>query len=196
MTQPFTDEDKKTRDRMLSAFPQAVKLGYGPDKLAALVGTTEDECARFGEDPEFQIKLAAEITKAETDGRLLKPMATMLLQKVLERINGQIGEMNAFEAAEVAKPLQRILDAADKRDSLAAKDRYDGLPMLNITIGSNMSMQVVTVEELGTVEADATDVVAKIKPAAAPDVEDFGPPVDAFALLSSAKPMPEHEGDD
>lgn len=190
--------DHKISDQIREHFPLANLLNADEAALAVIAGVPQGDVERLGNDPEFLQTLSAEVRKAELDGRLLKPLANIIMTKGLNRIRELIDSVDPVEAAEFMKPAQRVLDAADKRDALS-KDKYDGLKMINIIIGSNMSMAVTPVSvDAPPAKSMPTHVIQDIdtKPQAAVPCSDGDAEsvIDPLTLLWSAKPLDEAQG--
>lgn len=192
--------DQKLTDQIRQQFPLANLLNADEALLAAIAGVTQTDVERLGNDPAFLKSLSAEIPKAELDGRLLKPLANIIMTKALNRIREHIESVDPVEAAELMKAVQRVLDAADKRDALV-KDKYADLKMVNIIIGSNMSMAVTQVGSDAPLVASGTtydiqDVETKPAVAAQPRDKDSDSVLDPVTLLWSAKPLDKTQGDE
>lgn len=184
--------DDKTADKIRELFPIVNARGGTEAELAYLARVSRADVETLSDDPEFVASLAAEVFAAEHDGRLLKPLATVALTKGLNVILSHIDAVDPMEAADLMKAAQRVLDAADRRDALA-KDKWDGLKMINVIIGSNMS---VSAEVLPTPAPKPLQVES-----AATDVQDVAPrptetPTDAIAMLSVATPLRDLPGDE
>jgi hypothetical protein len=190
--------DKEKRDRIKAAFPLVNRLDGDESMLAAYSGVTIEDVERIGKDADFVAELETEISNAETAGRLAAPIAHLLLLKGLDRIRKQIDTLDAFEAAEVMKPLQRIVDAADRRQALS-KNKYADLPMVNIVIGSNMSVTATPVvsDFPGAATATAAQDV-EIKPSACvtpvPQIQTLT--FEAFDMLATARNITNGQGGD
>ena len=202
LAQPFPLLE--VRRKVLEVYPLAAKRDYDDATLARLAGVSTADLERLGEDPECVQALADELRAAENDGRLLKSTAMLLMGKALDRIGEQIDTMDAFEVPEVMRPIQKYLDAADRREALL-KDKYADLPMVTIIIGSNMTVTTTTqaadvdsVSATESVDAGVIDVEAKRLDVAKPSPSDLktAAGLDAFALLSSATPLADETGDE
>lgn len=155
------------REKLTRAYPVANALGLESEQWAAHAGVELAALETLTNDPAFMGGLDTENLRAEIDGRLLTPKARRIALKSLNLIESQLGAMDAFEAAEMLKHMQRLLDAEDRREA-AKQNKGENLPVINWVItGGNVTFDVthatpapIEVETLQVVQ----DVTAKLGP--------------------------------
>jgi hypothetical protein len=131
------------REKLKAAFPVADAMGLEPKQWAAHSGVDVSVLTELANDDSFLAEIETEKKRAEIDGSLLTPKARSIALKALNVIASQLDDMDAFEAAEILKPMQRLLDAEDRRQA-AMLDKADSLPIVHWVInGGNVTIDVI-----------------------------------------------------
>jgi hypothetical protein len=103
--------------------PKVLKEAYAhhseyvdtPDQLAAIAGIDVETVQRFLADPSSAAELVAYKTQLEAKGELRATRNARVLDKAVARIAAQIDSgVDGFEAADLAKPLIRILENSER----------------------------------------------------------------------------------
>jgi hypothetical protein len=100
---------------------------------AAHSGQSKTQLLALMADEKFLDDCDAELSKSVATGEALEPLASYAMHKLLTVVlkAAERGELDPVEAAELTKPFQKILDAADRRRAAQQDDR----PQLIINIG-------------------------------------------------------------
>jgi hypothetical protein len=168
------------REKLTAGYPFANALNMESEQWAAHAGVELAALETLTNDPAFMGGLDAENLRAEIDGRLLTPKARRIALKALHLIESQLEGMDAFEAAEILKHMQRLLDAEDRREA-AKQHKAENLPVVHWTIiGGNVTFDVTP----------ATPASIEVEPLQA--VQDIAakPTPDAIALNFDCTPLP------
>jgi hypothetical protein len=132
-----------------------------PEQLAAIAGIDADAVQRFLADPSSAAELVAYKTRLEAMGELRATRTARVLEKAVARIEAQLdGGVDGFEAADLAKPLIRILENSERvRLAERVQDANANLPVFNFIFTSpGMTAQQVYPT------AGVVDVAAKLLP--------------------------------
>ena len=135
------------RDKLIAAYPSVADRPDGEQALAALLGVSVQEVeAVFALPGTLELAEAARV-KAEVEGSALEPLAHYTALRLVQRIAAQADTVDAFEAAELIRPIIRVLENADRvRLAERNKDPNAGLAVFNITF-EGASMQATMVKE-------------------------------------------------
>ena len=156
------------RNKIIEQYPLADALDLVPAQWAAISGVELSVVEALSKDPTFLEEIEVEKLRAEVDGRLLTPKARRIVLKALKQIESQLDGMDPFEAAEMLKHMQRILDAEDRREA-AKLNKVENLTTVHWTInGAQVTMEVAPPApgELQILEDDRVEV-AQVAPAPA-----------------------------
>lgn len=148
------------RNKVTKAYPLADALNLEPAQLATISGVELSVVEALSKDPTFLEELEAEKLRAESDGRLLTPKARRIALKALKLIDSQLDGMDPFEAAEMLKHMQRLLDAEDRREA-AKLNKVENLTTVHWTInGAQVTMEITPPApgELQVLEDDRVEV--------------------------------------
>ena len=146
--------------KMIAAYPQAADMPNGEAFMAAVCDVTQEEIEARLACPELLARMEAAKIKAEASGKDITPLAQRIARKLLYRIDAQADDVDAFEAVELMKPINRILENAERvRLAEREKDEYANLPTFQFNfingIQATLVPRPVPVE---TIEVDAISV--------------------------------------
>ncbi|MGJ7508644.1 hypothetical protein [Variovorax sp. GT1P44] len=153
-------------------YPEVAYLNDAEVVLAAKCGVSLAEVEAVLDLPEMAARLDAAEARAHADGLLVVPLARRVAVKLLQRIDAQADTVDAFEAAELMRPINRILENAE-RVRLAERTGDENLPVFNFIFGAAGSIHAELVS--APVEANASDVLdVKALPVVDADAEAPG----------------------
>ena len=163
--EPLPQIDHGVVARKLKAtYPVAEALGHDMTGLVALADITPDELVEHLRTPGALESLDAAKIRAQADGSLLETRALVMMDKVLDIIQSEIPGMDAGEAVDISKVLQRILEAADKRRAAQRDDGKKQLPtfIFNFDLSAGQMTANMDVIQPGEDGAYITDVADKL----------------------------------
>ena len=108
------------------------------EQLAAIAGVDVEAVRGFLNDPESAAELVAYKTRLEAKGELRATRTARVLDKAVARIDAQLdGGVDGFEAADLAKPLIRILENSERvRLAEREQDANANLPVFQFNFTS------------------------------------------------------------
>ena len=108
------------------------------EQLAAIAGVDVETVQGFLNDPASVKALVAHRTKLEAKGELRPVRVSRVLDKAIATIEAELDKgVDGFEAADLAKPLIRILENSERvRLAEREHDAYANLPIFNFIFSS------------------------------------------------------------
>ncbi len=148
MTGPTLPLPPDLEAALIANYWKAADLPNGEAALAAICGTTPEAIEITLLQPGMLARAEAAHIKAEVEGKTMHPLAQRIALKLLKRIDAQADGVDAFEAVELMKPINRILENADRvRLAEKEKDANAGLPVFNFVF-NNGGIQATRVFEV------------------------------------------------
>jgi hypothetical protein len=128
-------------------------------------------------------------SKSEHEGKTIVPVAQKLQLTLLRRIEAEADTVDAAGAAELLRPVNRILENAD-RVRMNEKSQYSDLPVIHMHISAGMVMTTTAVGH-EPVTAIVEDVLPKEAPGAQRAQATEPPAADVPAGLDfDVEPLP------
>jgi hypothetical protein len=128
------------------AIPKALEIAFAhhgdhvdtPEQLAAIAGVDVETVQSFLSDPGSVSALVAYRTKLEAAGALRPVRVGRALDKAIATIEAELDKgVDGFEAADLAKPLIRILENSERvRLAEREQDANANLPVFNFIFSS------------------------------------------------------------
>ena len=128
------------------AIPNALEVAFAhhgdhvdtAEQLASIAGLDDETVQGFLKDPASVKALVAYRTKLEAKGELRPVRVGRVLDKAIATIEAELDKgVNGFEAADLAKPLIRILENSERvRLAEREHDAYANLPIFNFIFSS------------------------------------------------------------
>jgi len=193
MTVPVVPASDDTDiEKLRASYLLVAPRGGDEADLAACSGLALETVERLLDQPGVAAQLEAARIKAEHEGKTTVPLAQKIALKLLRRIDAEADSVDAAGAAELMRPINRILENHD-RVRLAEKNSYADLPTINFTIGPGHAITTSVARP-----APAAELVEDVTPKAAPSAQpvpagQHATPA-AFVVAFDAEPLPLDEG--
>jgi hypothetical protein len=190
MTVPVVPASDDTDiEKLRASYLLVAPRGGDEADLAACSGLALETVERLLDQPGVAAQLEAARIKAEHEGKATVPLAQKIALKLLRRIDAEADTVDAAGAAELMRPVNRILENHD-RVRLAEKDHYANLPVIHFTIGPAHAITTV-VARAGTATELVQDVTPKAQPAPAVERSPVPGASDVLAALAAhVDPLP------
>lgn len=184
--------DEELVEKLRAVYPMVIAREGDEAELAACSGLDLLTIERLLDQPGVAAQLDAARIKAEHEGKTAVPLAQKIALKLLRRIEAEADSVDAAGAAELMRPINRILENHD-RVRLAEKDHYANLPVIHFTIGPGHAT-TMTVLRADAAPELVEDVTPKQPANAAPVPVAAGATHNALSVAFDAEPMPLDEG--
>jgi hypothetical protein len=137
VTTPAVLAGPALEEAILAAYPVVAYLPDAEQVLAAKCGVTLAKVEAVLNSHGMLDRLEAARLSAEANGDTVIPLAKRIALKLLNRIYAEADEVDAFGAADLMKPINRILENAE-RVRLAEREKDDNstLPIFNFIFSS------------------------------------------------------------
>ena len=123
------DPDGTDKKKMIAAYAVSSRLPNAVEVMAAAAGLSTEHVLSLLECPQFAADAEAARINAEASGKDIEIQARDAQRKLVSRISDQAEDVDAFEAAELLKPINRILENAERvRLAEREKDEWANLP--------------------------------------------------------------------
>lgn len=146
---------------LLAAFAHHGDVATTARQLADLAGLSEAEVQRLLESDAALARLMAHKARLEADGATLPARARRTLAKALASIDRQLDAgADGFEAADLARPLIRLLENSERVRLAEREDNHKRLTTVHISI-INGAVQLKAVPPKDADVPDAIEVPAR-----------------------------------
>lgn len=131
--------------KMIAAYAVSSRMPNAVEIMAAAAGVAPEHVLARLECPQFAADAEAARINAEVSGKDIEIQARDAQRKLVSRISDQAEAVDAFEAAELLKPINRILENADRvRLAEREKDEYANLPTFQFNFINGIHATLVT----------------------------------------------------
>jgi len=155
---------------MTGTIPKALEVAFAhhgdhvdtAEQLAAIAGVDVETVQAFLTNPDSVTALVAYRTKLEAKGELRPVRVGRVLDKAIATIEAELDKgVDGFEAADLAKPLIRILENSERvRLAEREQDANANLPIFNFIFSSSG----ITAEQVQPVVIDVAAKALKASP--------------------------------
>lgn len=185
----ISTSDEADIEKTLTAYPAVIARGGDETDLAACSGVDLATVERLLDRPDVAARLEAARIKADHEGKTLVPLVRATALKLARRVYAEADTVDAAGAAELLRPMVRILENAD-RVRLHDKGQYANLPVIHFTIGAGHAITTTVARQAPAAEL-VEDVTPKEVPSAEPaPVGRHATQATALVVAFDAEPMP------